>query len=194
MNHRSIYGENGFILKNGTYKRFEPIGITWNDSYCRRITEAGPSGCFVERDLSATADFESNENNCTGKDLTNSLEVIESLQLVSTFYSENSGMKIFKNIESQKDPYSCFGFEWKQCEDSLLDILDESNCQIIEEKVPIESNPVRIELDDTLLDRFNELSEDELKDSFGTFTPVQSLNPYMTKLSLCSFSITNQFL
>ena len=32
----------------------------------------------------------------------------------------------------------------------------------------------------------NELSEDELKDSFGTFRPVQSLNPYMTKLSLCS--------
>ena len=86
----------------------------------------------------------------------------------------------------KKDPYSCFGFEWKQCEDNPLDILDESNCPIIEEENPIESNPVRIELDDTLLDRFNELSEDELKDSFGTFTPVQSLNPYMTKLSLCS--------
>ena len=93
---------------------------------------------------------------------------------------------MFDNIESQKDPYSCFGFEWKQCEDSPLDILDESNCQIIEEQVPIESNPVRIELDDSLLDRFNELSEDELKDSFGTFTPVQSLNPYLTKLSKCS--------
>ena len=84
------------------------------------------------------------------------------------------------------DSHKCFGFEWKQCEDSSLDILDESTCPIIEEQVPIESNPVRIELDDSLLDRFNELSEDELKDSFGTFTPVQSLNPYMTKVSMCS--------
>ena len=93
----------------------------------------------------------------------------------------------FKNtLNVIKDPSSCYGFEWKQCEDSPLDILDESNCPIIEEQVPIESNPVRIELDDSLLDRFNELSEDELKDSFGTFTPAQSLNPYMTKLSMCS--------
>ena len=64
--------------------------------------------------------------------------------------------------------------------------MDESSCPIIEEQIPIESNPVRIELDDSLLDRFNELSEDELKESFGTFTPTQSLNPYMTKLSMCS--------
>ena len=86
----------------------------------------------------------------------------------------------------KKDPLICLAFEWKQCEDSPLDILDESSCPIIEEQVPIESNPVRIELDDSLLDRFNELSEDELKESFGTFTPTQSLNPYMTKLSMCS--------
>ena len=86
----------------------------------------------------------------------------------------------------KKDPYSCYGFEWKQCEDSPLDILNESNCPIIEEQVPLESNPVRIELDDSLLKRFNELSEDELKDSFGTFTPTLSLNPYMTKVSMCS--------
>ena len=61
----------GFILKNGTFERFEPIGITWNDSYCRRITETGPSGCFVERDLSAIPNFNYQENNCTGKDSTN---------------------------------------------------------------------------------------------------------------------------
>ena len=71
VDHRSYYGENGFILKNGTFERFEPIGITWNDSYCRRITETGPSGCFVERDLSAIPDFNYQENNCTGKDSTN---------------------------------------------------------------------------------------------------------------------------
>ena len=60
-----------------------------------------------------------------------------------------------------------------------------SNCPITEQ-IKIESKPVRIELDNSLLERFNELSEDELKDSFGTFTPVESLNPYMTKLSMCS--------
>ena len=93
---------------------------------------------------------------------------------------------LIRKLNLQKDPYSCHGFEWKQCEDNPLDILDESNCPIIEEQVPIESNPVRIELDDSLLDRFNELSEDELIDSFGTFRPVKSLNPYMTKFIICS--------
>ena len=76
VNHRSLYGEKGFILKNGTYEPFEPIGITWNDIYCRRITNEGPSGCFVERDLSASADFNSQENNCTGIDSTNLLRVV----------------------------------------------------------------------------------------------------------------------
>ena len=71
-----------------------------------------------------------------------------------------------------------------ECEDSPLDILDQSNCSIIEEK--IESKPIRIDLHDSLVERFNELSEDELKDSFGTFTPVQSLNPYMTRVSMCT--------
>ena len=66
VNHRSLAGENGFILKNATLSRFEPIGITWNDSYCRRLTEKGPSGCFVERDLSTIPNFNHKENNCTG--------------------------------------------------------------------------------------------------------------------------------
>ena len=88
-------------------------------------------------------------------------------------------------LNPKKAPYSCFGFVWKECEASPLDIMDESNCPIIEE-LPIQLKPVRIELDDSILDRFNELSEDELKESFGNFSPVQSLNPYMTKLSLCS--------
>ena len=99
-------------------------------------------------------------------------------------YFDNA--KIKYKLKLKKDQYKCFGFEWKQCDDSPLDILDESTCPIIEEQIPIESKPVRIELDDSLLDRFNELSEDELQDSFGTFTPVQSLNPYMTKLTICS--------
>ena len=89
-------------------------------------------------------------------------------------------------MNSNKDPYTCFGFEWKECEDSPLDVLDESNCPIIEEQNPNDSKPVRIELDGSLLNRFNELSEDELKDSFGIYTPIQSLNPYMTKVSMCS--------
>jgi len=63
VNHRSLYGEKGFLLKNGEFKRFEPIGITWNDSYCRKIEDSGPSGCFVERELS---DFDNPEHGCTG--------------------------------------------------------------------------------------------------------------------------------
>ena len=66
-NHRSHYGENGFILKNGAFERFEPIGISWNDSYCRSITDTGPPGCFVQRDLAMIPDFNYQENNCTGK-------------------------------------------------------------------------------------------------------------------------------
>lgn len=183
MNHQSLNEEKGFIFKNGTFERFEPIGITWNDTYCRRMTDTGPSGCFVERDLSASVDFNSHENNCTGIDTTNLLQVVGLLQ--ASFLPIL--IRKFKNtLNLKKDSYSCYGFEWKQCEDSPLDILDESKCPIIEEQAPIKSNPVRIELDDSLLDRFNELSEDELRDSFGTFTPVQSLNPYMTKVSICS--------
>ena len=46
-----MFGEKGFILKNETLVRFEPVGVTWNDSYCRSITDSGPSGCFIWRDL-----------------------------------------------------------------------------------------------------------------------------------------------
>ena len=67
VNNRYLDDEKGFILTNGTFKRFEPIGITWNDSYCRKITDVGPSGCFVERDLSRITDFDYQVHNCTGK-------------------------------------------------------------------------------------------------------------------------------
>ena len=82
VNRRFDYGENGFILQNGTYERFESIGITWNDSFCRRITDTGPPGCFVERDLSTIPDFNYQENNCSGKN-SNLLGVIGLLQLAS---------------------------------------------------------------------------------------------------------------
>ena len=71
VTHRSLYNERGFILKNGTFERFEPIGITWNDSYCRRIRNAGPSGCFVKRDLSEILNFDYEGNNCRGTGSTN---------------------------------------------------------------------------------------------------------------------------
>ena len=80
----------------------------------------------------------------------------------------------------------CYGFEWKECERSPLDIIDISTCPVAEKQVAIESKPVRIELDDSLIKSFNELSDDELALAFGKFTPVQSLNAYITKLSLCS--------
>ena len=68
--YKDFYDEKGFILKNGTFERFEPIGITWNDSYCRKLVDAGPSGCFVKRNLSSITDFNYREKNCTGKDWT----------------------------------------------------------------------------------------------------------------------------
>ena len=65
----SVDGDKGFILKNGKFERFEPIGVTWNDSYCRRITDSGSSGCLVKRDLSTILNFNFQENNCSGRDL-----------------------------------------------------------------------------------------------------------------------------
>ena len=67
MHNWSLDGDKGFILKNGKFERFEPIGVTWNDSYCRRITDSGPSGCFVKRDLSTILNFNFQENNCSGR-------------------------------------------------------------------------------------------------------------------------------
>ena len=82
----------------------------------------------------------------------------------------------------------CYGFEWKLCKNSPLDIIDISTCPVVDKKVQIESKAVRIELDDSLIQSFNELSDDELELAFGKFTPVQSLNAYITKLSLCSIT------
>ena len=87
-----------------------------------------------------------------------------------------------------KEPNKCIGFEWKECGESPLDVIDESTCPVIEEQIVINTEPVRIELSESLLKSFNELSDDELELSFGSFRPVQSLNPYMTKLSLCSIT------
>ena len=62
--------EKGFLLKNETFSRFEPVGVAWNDSYCRRITNEGPLGCFVERDINLfpIADINRSRNNCSGSD------------------------------------------------------------------------------------------------------------------------------
>lgn len=92
-------------------------------------------------------------------------------------------------MSQSEAPFACFGFEWMECGDNPLDILDESACpEVIEEKIETNYEPVRIEIDDSVLKKFNELSEDELEFAFGKFTPVESLNPYMTKLSLCSIT------
>ena len=90
--------------------------------------------------------------------------------------------------EWKKGLYECLGFEWKECDESPLQIIDQTICPVTEEILVADSELVRIELDDSLLKSFNELSDDELILAFGSFTPVQSLNPYMTKLSLCSIS------
>ena len=94
-----------------------------------------------------------------------------------------------KSASLQKEPFGdCYIFEWKECEISPLDIIDISTCPVIEEQVEIDSKPLRIELDNSLIKSFNELSDDELELAFGKFTPVQSLNSYITKLSLCSIT------
>ena len=71
MNDRSLLGEKGFLLRNGSFVRYEPVGVTWNDSFCRRIKNDEPSGCFIERkiDMLRIEDFENQQNNCSGKDL-----------------------------------------------------------------------------------------------------------------------------
>ena len=76
----------------------------------------------------------------------------------------------------------------------MLDIIDESTCPLMEEQIQMISKPLRIELDDSLLSSFNELSNEELEFVFGAFRPVKSLNPYMTKLSLCSITQAGLYL
>ena len=79
-------------------------------------------------------------------------------------------------------------FGWKRCDTNPLTNLDKRICVSEGKRNKVQLKPVRIELDNSLVEKFNELSEDELKLVFGTFTPVQSLNPYMTKLSFCTIT------
>ena len=51
---------------DGSFERFEPIGVTWDDTYCRKITNAEQPGCFVERSIYAVPEFNLENNNCTG--------------------------------------------------------------------------------------------------------------------------------
>ena len=62
--------EKGFLLKNETFSRFEPVGMAWNDSYCRRITNGGLLGCFIQRDINLfpIADINRSRNYCSGSD------------------------------------------------------------------------------------------------------------------------------
>ena len=80
------------------------------------------------------------------------------------------------------EPFQCFGFEWRECLSHSFDEFVEAE---IEDQ---DQDPVRIELDDSILKQFNLLSETELQFAFGNFTPAQSLNPYMTKLRI-SFAL-----
>ena len=66
MDDRPFLEEKGFVLKNGEFYRFEPIGVTWNDSYCRKIANEGPTGCFVERDIDLFTIDDHPKNNCSG--------------------------------------------------------------------------------------------------------------------------------
>ena len=68
MHDRSVIEEKGFLFQNGLFERYESIGVTWNDNFCRRIKKDGPAGCFVEREVEThlIADFNYPENDCSG--------------------------------------------------------------------------------------------------------------------------------
>ena len=80
-NYRFLYEQKGYLLENGIFSRYEPIGVKWNDSFCRRIVNEGQPGCFVERDIDShqiNYDYDylydyQLENNCTGRSLRTSL-------------------------------------------------------------------------------------------------------------------------
>ena len=76
--------EKGFLLKNETFSRFEPVGMAWNDSYCRRITNGGPLGCFVQRDINLfpIADTNRSRNNCSGSDFDRFFRQVIPLRLI----------------------------------------------------------------------------------------------------------------
>ena len=66
--NRSVTDEKGFLFQNELFERYESIGVTWNDNFCRRIKKDGPAGCFVQREVETylIADFNYPENNCSG--------------------------------------------------------------------------------------------------------------------------------
>ena len=67
MHYRSIIEEKGFLFEDGLFERYESFGVTWNDTFCRKIKEGGQSGCFVKRKVQSDliADFQNPENNCS---------------------------------------------------------------------------------------------------------------------------------
>ena len=66
QSERFLHGEKGFLLQNGTFVRYKPVGVTWNDSFCRTIKDGGQPGCFVERNIGAFPIDIRPENNCSG--------------------------------------------------------------------------------------------------------------------------------
>ena len=59
----------GFLYENGNFVRYEPVGITWNDNFCRKLTSYGSSGCYVKRliNISQIIDMNHPMNNCSGQ-------------------------------------------------------------------------------------------------------------------------------
>ena len=87
--------EKGFLLKNETFSRFEPVGVTWNDSFCRRIRNGGPLGCFVQRDINLfpIADIDRSRNNCSGSDFDKFTALIGGFCARKTFQIDWSSIK-----------------------------------------------------------------------------------------------------
>ena len=68
-----FFNEEKFLLENGTFSYYEPSGVKWNDSFCRRIVNEGQPGCFVERDIDLNQIDRFIDPNRTGRSLTTSL-------------------------------------------------------------------------------------------------------------------------
>ena len=69
------------LIDRNPYRNYvnpETIGITWNDSYCRSITDSLATGCFVARSNSSISNSEMVDN-CSGlgfKDFCHSMNSI----------------------------------------------------------------------------------------------------------------------
>ena len=136
----------------------------WDDNRCRQIEPEGEYGCYVMQN--------------------------------QTYYDESGNCSNFVTYNNPgSDRPDCPAFAWETCQNDPaldLDIIAWDDCP---------SEPVQIEFtdppksfleftEDSLLSRFNELSDAELEAAFG-IAPSAALNGYVTRVRLiCPKALT----